>query len=165
MLWAEPVSFITVSSTCVCVRARTPTVVPLNDEVDVSRHPGDGGKEEGTKLFCLHCTAVLGSSIGHKSHYSDPGLPAPSSCPPPQNTLVESGLLAPRGQGSGLNYNRTVSHFHIKPTKPNPRYSQRRRQPAGVWKWFSPRLDMPSQHKQSCPPSRKALSHQQHDLE
>lgn len=117
------------------------------------------GKKEGVRFFCLPCTAVSGSSRGGKSHHwSRAAHTILLSC----NSKHTTGKHLPGSARSRIRLKlyRMVSHFYIKPTKPNPRYSQRIPQPAGVWKWFSPCSDTPSQHEQSWPPPRKALSHQ-----
>lgn len=141
MPWAEPTRFITVLPTCVwsvCMYTPSHAFKCWGWCFKVSRR---WGKKDSVRLFCLHRTVVFGSGTGRKSHHSVPGPSAPSSCPPTQNALLESILLALWGQGSGLNYHQMASHIYRKPTKPN---SQHRPQPAGVWKRSSSRLDTSS---------------------
>lgn len=46
------------------------------------------GRNEGMRLFCLPCNAILGSSPGCESHHSNPWLPTPSFHLPLQNILL-----------------------------------------------------------------------------
>lgn len=79
---SEPISATTVSSAGVCVWAGLWMMGLMLQGVQ------EMGKNEGMRLLCLPCSAILGSSTGCKSHHSNPQLPTPSFHLPAQNILL-----------------------------------------------------------------------------